>query len=285
MSVVLPLPGHPVAAETVNPTFLIIYSKPKVGKTELVAQLENCLLLGLEKGSKFVSALKLEATNVAEIGAIGEAIKKAGYPYQRVAVDTATALEEIVIPYAEKIYAETSQGKNWFERTADGKILYANGQPVAGKGKLAYGTIIDLPDGNGYRWLREAFFNIIDYIKTWAPEIIILGHVKDVILEKSSGNVSSIDLDLTGKIKRMIASRADAIGYMYRHKNGYQNVLSFKTNDEVACGSRARHLSNQEIIISERDPQTGALTTHWDRIYLPAVKTASPEVTPPPAAE
>lgn len=39
------LPLKPVKAATQSPKELIIFSKPKVGKTTLLAQLENCLIL------------------------------------------------------------------------------------------------------------------------------------------------------------------------------------------------------------------------------------------------
>ena len=61
-----------------------------------------------------------------------------------------------------------------------------------------------------------------------------------------------------------MTSASDAIGYLYR--KGNQNILSFKTTDDVACGARPQHLSNQEIVLTERD-ENGKLIAHWDRIY------------------
>ena len=106
--------------------------------------------------------------------------------------------------------------------------------------------------------------NIIEYIKTWAPRIILVGHIKDVLLEKAGSEFTSSDLDLTGKIKRIISSQSDAIGYLYR--KGNQNILSFKTTDEVSCGARPEHLRNQEIVISEMTDK--GLVSHWDKIYI-----------------
>lgn len=67
------------------------------------------------------------------------------------------------------------------------------------------------------------------------------------------------------KIKRILSSQSDAIGYMYR-KNSNQNVLSFATRDDVACGARPQHLRNAEIVISEMTDK--GLVTHWDKIYI-----------------
>jgi hypothetical protein len=257
------LPTEKIVAELTNPQNLIIFSKPKVGKTTLMAELPECLILDLEKGSTYVNALKLQANNIDDIKAIGAKIKaetaKNGVaPYKFIAVDTVTALEEICIPYAEDLYSKSSMGTAWYKTDKDG-----NWHPEGGKGK--YGSIINMPNGAGYMWLREAFTKVINYIKTWAPHTIFLGHVKDINLEKAGSEFSSLDLDLTGKIKRIACSKSDAIGYLYR--KGNKNILSFKTSDEVGCGARPEHLKNKEIVISEVD-KDGVLTTYWDKVFI-----------------
>lgn len=251
------LPTQKVKAAHQSPKNLIMFSKPKVGKTELLAGLEGCLILDLEKGSDYVDAMKIQANSVEEIKAIGEEIKKAGHPYQYIAVDTITALEQICVPYAEILYAKTSMGKNWFKKTKEGKLAKESG-------KATYGNILNLPNGAGYSYLRQAMTNIIEYIKTLAPRIILVGHIKDVLLEKSGGEFTSSDLDLTGKIKRIVSSQSDAIGYLFR--KGNQNILSFKTTDEVSCGARPDHLRNAEVVVSEMTDK--GLVTHWDKIYI-----------------
>jgi hypothetical protein len=206
------------------------------------------LILDLEQGSIYLEAMKVEANSIADIKAVGKAIKEAGNPYDYVAVDTITALEEMCIPYAEELYMKTPMGKGWLT-----------------DGKLKYGTVIGLPNGAGYQYLREAFTKVVAYIQTWAPRVILVGHVKDTVLEKNGSDFNSLDLDLTGKLKRITASNSDSIGYLYR--KGKKNILSFKTSDEIACGARPKHLSNQEIVLSEMD-ENGDVVTHWNKIYI-----------------
>ena len=251
------LPKKKSAAIHKSPKNLIIFSKPKVGKTSLLAELEDCLILDLEKGSDYVDAMKIQVSSVEEIKAIGEQIKKEDYPYKYIAIDTITALEEMCVPYAEKIYSKTSIGKNWFKTTPDGSL-------AADSGKAVYGNILQMPNGAGYPYLRDAFTRVIEYVKTLAPRIILIGHIKDVLLEKAGGDFNALDLDLTGKLKRITTSQSDAIGYLYR--KGNKNILSFKTTDEVSCGARPEHLRNQEITVSEL--KDGKMTTHWDKIYI-----------------
>ena len=242
------LPTKKVEAEVKSPKNLIIFSKPKVGKTTLLANLENCLLVDLEEGSDYVSAMKVKARSIEDLKKIGKAIKDAGYPYKYVALDTITALEEMCVPMAEDMYSKSSMGKNWFT-----------------EGKPKYGTILNMPNGAGYPWLREAFTKVIDYVKTWAPRVILVGHVKDIVLEKNGSEFNALDLDLTGKLKRITSSQSDAIGYLYR--KGSKNMLSFKTTDEISCGARPEHLRNKEVVLSELNDDN-TITINWNNVYI-----------------
>ena len=257
MTTQITLPKGRIEAAHKSPKNLIIFSKPKVGKTSALAGLDDCLIIDLESGSDYVNAMKITAKSVEDIKAIGEEIKKENYPYKYIALDTITALEELCVPYAETIYSRTSMGKNWFKADIDGKL-------ASDSGKAIYGNILNMPNGAGYPYLRDAFTRVIEYVKTLAPRLIQVGHIKDTLLEKGGAEFSSLDLDLTGKLKRIATSQSDAVGYLFRRGN--KNILSFRTTDEVSCGARPKHLWNKEIEISELT-DTGVIT-HWDKIYI-----------------
>jgi hypothetical protein len=240
MSIVLPT--SKVKAERQNPKRMIIYSKPKTGKTTAYAGLENNLILDLENGSDYVEALKVKINNLQELLDAGKAIKAAGNPYKIVTIDTVTALEDMIQPLAVKIYRATSMGKNY-----DGD------------------NVTTLPNGAGYLYIRQAFFQVLDFIDTLAPHIILSGHIKDKVVDDKGEMVMSANIDLTGKIKSLICANADAIGYMYR--KGNKTILSFKTNEEVTCGARPEHLRNEEIVVTEMN-EKGELEFHWDKIYV-----------------
>ena len=240
MSIVLPT--KKVAAERVNPKRLIIYSKPKTGKTTAFAGLENNLLIDLENGADYVEALKVKITSLQELLELGKAIKEASKPYKYLTIDTVTALEDMVMPLAIKLYRQTSMGKNY-----DGE------------------SILSLPNGAGYLYLRQAFFQVLDFIDTLAPHIILSGHIKDKQVDDKGEMVLAANIDLTGKIKSLICANADAIGYMYR--KGNKTILSFKTNEEVTCGARPEHLRNEEIVVTEMN-KSGELEFHWDKVFI-----------------
>lgn len=237
------LPTKRVLATRANPKRLVIYSKPKAGKTSALALLDDCLLLDFEKGSDYVDAMKLKIDSLQTLKEVGAEIIKAGKPYRYIAVDTVTALEELCLGYAKSLYMDTPMGKTF-----------------------AGDNVLKLPNGAGYLYLREAFFKILDYIETLVPEdgsIILLGHLKDKNIDIAGKEVAAVDLDLTGKIKSLVCAKADAIGLLSR--KGNQVILNFKTSDEITCGARPDHLKNQEIILTESID--GNLVASWDKVF------------------
>jgi len=244
------LPTSPTINVDQSPNNLVIISKPKTGKTSLLAGLPNCLILDFENGSGFVNAMRVHIESVDDITKTAEAIAAANFPYEYIGVDTMTALEDMCVGYAETLYSRSPMGKNWFVADTGGKAKY--------------GSIIALPEGSGYHWLRQAFEKVLSVIQKMAPRIVLAGHIKDIFLDKDDNKITSSEIDLTGKLKRVIASKSDSIGYLFRKKN--QTILSFKTSEDVVCGARPEHLSNREIVVSEKIGDK--LYTYWDEIFL-----------------
>ena len=73
-------------------------------------------------------------------------------------------------------------------------------------------NVLSLPNGAGYLYLRQAFFQVLDFIDTLAPHIILSGHIKDKQVDDKGEMVLAANIDLTGKIKSLICANADAIG-------------------------------------------------------------------------
>lgn len=247
MSQSLKLPTERIKAKDSNPGKLFIFSAPKVGKTTLIAALDNCLLIDLEHGSKFVDAMKVEINSIEELSQLIALIAKEnkernGYMYKYIALDTVTKLEEMVKPLALKMYRETPMGKNF---TDD--------------------DILSLPQGAGHYWLRRAFKKVWESMLPLCETLILLGHVKDKSIAKDGKDLSVKDIDLSGKLRNITAADNDAIAYLHREDN--KCYMSFKTGDDVTCGARPMHLRNKEILVSEWDPKTDTFQFYWDKIF------------------
>lgn len=235
------LPTSKIKATLTDPGKLIIYSKPKTGKTSLLAELDNNLIIDLENGTQYYDALKVSINSVQELMDLIKAIIAAGKPYKYITLDTLTKLEDLALPYALTLYKQTPMGKSF-----------------------TGANVLDLPNGAGYKYLRDAMTNLLNAIYKCADRVILLGHLKTTNIEKNGKEVSARELDLTGKIKSMVSADVDAIGLLYRGEDN-KNILSFKTTDDVICGARPVHLKDQEIVISEL--VDGKFITHWDKVY------------------
>lgn len=243
------LPTTKIPAETQDPKYLILFGLPKVGKTTVLSTLENNLILDFENGSTYVDALKVKIDNLSTLKEVIKAIKEAGKPYKYITIDTITAVEEIAKPVAVNLYKNSPMYSERYANVTD---------------------ITRLPNGSGYSFLRQAVEAIVDLIASAADNIIICGHVKDVSLsENLEGSVK--DLDLTGKLKRILSAKSDAIGFVHRDDDS-NLCINFGQDGEVLTGARPQHLANKDIVVAERN-EDGTFTSHWERIY-PSLKNA-----------
>ena len=242
----LRLPTSKVPATSTNPRFLILYGRPKAGKTSCLAQLENNLIVDLEGGSTFIDALAVQARDIGQLGEIAQAIRakntEVGHNfYRRITIDNATRLEEICLSYAATLYRQSPVGKNW-------------------KGT----DVRTLPNGSGYHYLRQAVRKVIDMFKELCDEFILVGHVKDVQIEHNGEELSEMALDLVGKLSSIVCGEADAVGYLYRKAN--ETHISFKGGDGTIKEARAPHLRGQDLVIATGNDD-GTITTYWDKVY------------------
>lgn len=243
------LPTTKVPASSTNPQYLILYGLPKAGKTSAVAQLENNLIVDLEGGSRFIDALAVQARTINDLGEIAQAIRakntEVGHNfYKRITIDNATRLEDICMSYACTLYRQTELGKNW-------------------KGT----DVTTLARGAGYKYLRDAVKKVIDMFKDLCDEFILIGHVKDSITDKDGEEVNAKEIDLVGKLGKIVCGMADAVGYVYRKDN--ETHISFKSGgDGTVMEARAKHIAGKDIVIATGN-EDGSITTYWDKIYKP----------------
>lgn len=250
------LPKQRTKSSRVNPKSVVLFSQPKTGKTTIVSALEDCLLVDLEEGSEFVDALKIDVIKEARaqkklpiviLKELIDTIKKAnedkgGYVYKYIAIDTVTALEDIVLPLANKMYKDTNMGRNW------------EGDDVT-----------TLPNGAGYRFTRTALSRVLNEFEEVCDTLIILGHTKDKDIEKKGEMITERSLDLTGKSSSILCASVDTIGYVYREDE--KTIIDFKPSINFIIGSRSAHLKDKKIVVAVSD-ETGNIKIDWSQIFL-----------------
>lgn len=247
MSITLPM--VPIQALRNDPRLLLIYGAPKIGKTTILTQLPIGKYLILEtdsRGCEFVSACHVQLNNLVEFVEYEQEIKKTK-PYDFVAVDTIDNLEIWAEREATRLYKASPIGKNF-------------GKDSAGR-DIPSCSVLDLPNGGGYMYLRQVFTNIITRMLDIAPQVIFVGHIRDKLIGQINGQdeTTSRDLDLTGKIKQIVCSLVDSIGYVSRDRDS-NLTISFKTHELITNGSRAPHLKGKNFTMK-------GSTFDWSLIY------------------
>lgn len=119
------LPRKIVKAESQNPRKLLIFGRPKVGKSSLLAGLDGNLNIDLEKGSSHLDSVRIEANSLEELIDIGKEIKAQNEKekkkiYTSISIDTVSKFEELAWQLALKNYKNTLVGKNF---TGDSNAL------------------------------------------------------------------------------------------------------------------------------------------------------------------
>jgi len=218
------LPKVALPPTTKDPRVLILYGAPKVGKTTVLAQLPGNLIVDCEDGTDYVSALKVKAHNMDDLEKIAMSLRNPPGQYPFVSIDTVSTVEDWAELRGTDRYKTNPTGKNF-------------------KGQ----SVLELPHGHGYLWLRLAYQELLGMFSGTTSRLILVCHMRDKFLDKGGQEVAVKDLELTGKIRNITASKADAVGYMFRDVRVNQGALmvSFQTLEQVSCGSRCEHLRGQ----------------------------------------
>jgi hypothetical protein len=220
---------------SVEPLRLLIIGKPKYGKTEIVSKLPSSCIIDYEHGTEYINHNAV--VDVSSLGKNdwGELLNNT---FTFGVIDTVTSMEEYL---AKEVTQEHNAGVSASEKI---KSLEA------------------IPYGKGHGDLRTKVKNHMNFIFQNFDRTIILGHSKDKNINDSS-LVS--DLALIGKNSFLIPSRVDAIAHM--KIDGNKRYLVFVQDDNnTTSGSRCKHLSGKEILISER-LEDGTIKTYWENIY------------------
>jgi len=248
------IPGAPVAPVSTEPKSLIIYSAPKMGKTSIVAQLLNSLIIEHEtNGAAALKARYLEVNNPNDITPLLAQLKS-DKTIDIIVIDTITKWDEWSELVGTYRFMNKPQGKRW--NVVDNlKVNHLNPN---------WQSIHEMGEGYGYRYSREVMSKWYNEAINTGKTIIFLAHIKDKYIESKSGDVvETIDLNLTGKVKSIYSTKVDAIAHFKRTAN--KGYLVFEAGGSAAAGSRYAYLSGS-ILISESD-ENKIVHTYWDKIF------------------
>lgn len=254
-------PTQPHKAK-VNANTIILFGKEKCGKTTALSQLENCLIIDTEKGSDSIPALSLQVpqdmgpvSKIQWLKKVSEKLLEEGKPYDYIAIDTLTEVNEWSEWSGTFRYMNSIQGKS-FNRVKDPRGIAVKGGEFLDPSSDDYESVHSLADGNGYKWSRNEVLDVFNKFQHAAKKcVIFVCHIEDKFLGlKDQDQVVTKQLALTGKLRDMLPRKVDAIGYVY-NDNGTIKV-NFTGNEEKLGGTRARHLIGYNDVLD------------WKKIFI-----------------
>lgn len=237
------LPTLPHEPE-INASSLIIFGKEKCGKTTVLSQLENCLIVDTENGSMKVSATSIMPPK--DRGPVGkmqwfkklaEKLIAEGRPYDYVAIDTLSEVNEWSEWSGTWRYMNSAQGKS-FNRVGGVK-----GGEMLDPSSDDYQSVHNLPEGYGYRWSRDEMLKVFEMFMGVAKKcVIFVCHVEDkyIAQKEKVDEVPEKQLALTGQLRRILPRKVDAIGYVYNQDDVL--MINFSAAEDKLGGTRAKHL-------------------------------------------
>lgn len=262
------LPTERRKATDYNPRLMVLFGKPKCGKSTLMASLDSNLIIDLEDGYRALDVMCVQARNAQDIYQIKTAIEQKNHEngdkpfYRFITIDNATRLEEMSLIVAAGLYRKTPMGANFgYKKDSIGNILMdANGKKVIDP----KADVRQLANGAGYLYLRQALKEMVNMFKPLCDTLILVCHVKDKQIKKNDEETSEMAVDLAGKTGDIICGEADAIGYVSRQEN--KTILSFKGGDNNIRGSRPLHLREKAFVVAESDDD-GNLKVDMSEIF------------------
>ena len=202
-------------AISTNPQLLLLYGAPKVGKTTMLSSLDDCLIVDTERGANMLEGYIQSVANRDELLELLIQLKESkDVKYKYIALDTIDKIAD----WAEHRVCEEENVR----------------------------SLSDLAFGKCYGIMRDKVSKTIEAFLQVTDHLIIVGHRKPAFaVTDGSPIVVPESLDMTGKLKNIIMSRCDAIGYVFREEDALK--ISFQANDAVEAGSRCEHLKGKVI--------------------------------------
>ena len=225
------LPTKKLPPKRKSPRVLCLFGPTKMGKTEMLSELNDCLIVDAEEGTAYLESMRVEANSLKDLEQVLKLLKDREERYKYIALDTIDCMVE------------------WFEKYS---LLVHNKNNPSKKAD----SIGSIPFGAGFHDVRVRTMSYIKRFKAFTDNLIIIGHVKKSILPNDLGEeVQTKALDLPGKLKNILMADCDAIGLVTRNSDN-ELIVSFKGSGETEAGSRCKHLADSVI------------NFEWDKIYI-----------------
>lgn len=200
--------------------YLLLYGKPKCGKTSFSAQMPRNLLIAFEKGYNAISGIKpVDITKWSDFKMVLRQLEKpeARQMYDSVTIDTLTIAWQLCEEF----------------------ICAQNGVQKIG----------DIPWGGGYAACKKEFETTLRKITMLGYGLLMITHVaKRIEIDKDGSEKEILSPDMPKRAAEIANSLVDIIGYIGVEFNNSDDTygtryLYTRETPTIFAGSRFRHLA------------------------------------------
>lgn len=231
MSLIPNAPQKPRTGFPTNDTWLV-YGQPKIGKTTLLSQFPDPLLIDLEGGAANISGYVVKPNNLDELSElISELEGPAGRKFKTIGLDSI----DVVYDWIEE------------ETCLD----------LSKKFKMKIDQIGEAPNGTDWAEARKRLLGFVHAWRALGKTIVFIAHAKSVMSEKGSIVQKARTIDLPGKLAHRFPAKVDHIAFCYaekerdvRNKVTITRWISFQPYEDLEAGSRCRELEGKIVPMS-----------------------------------
>lgn len=217
------------------PQVTLLMGAPKIGKSSLVAQIPDVLILDLELSG--YEGIDTKAwVGISDHDELREALKyffsAANTSYKTLVIDH---LRYMTSFFAGVITKET--GARFVEEVEFGKGSAQLKMMIEKEIKLIKSALAQSPD----------------------KRVIFVAHAND--------KNGEIRLDVDGKNESLILGLVDGVAYINRDPSTSNTMINFSARAGVEAGIRNPHLSNYSGVLAEYDRGSMSLKAKWEELF------------------
>lgn len=184
---------------------ILIYGRPKIGKSTLAAQFEDPLFLCFEPGTKSLSLFKKDISNWKTFKTVVEDLEKEDR-FKTVVIDTFGPMYDRCLEWVSQ--------KNGVEHPSE----------------LGY--------GKGWNAVEMELNGELSKLAKTGRGIILISHADDKDIESWDGTTKSMTApDLPKQAQRFVDRSVDLVAYYY-YREGGKRYIRVKATEEVMAGNR-----------------------------------------------
>lgn len=215
---------------------ILIYGRPKTGKTTFAAKIPNSFFIATELGQNYISVFKEHVNDWKHILDVCMGLAKKNHPYKVVVIDIA----DIFYKHCEQ-YVMEREG-----------VVHPS----------------DLGFGKGWALVKDEFTRVVTKINALGFPIVFISHEKDKVVKKKGSEYTAVVTTLEPAAEKIITGLCDFILYAYRRDDGSRVMRTVGTKYILAGGRYQGPLPE----LLPLDYEALDLVLKGEKVELPKVK-------------